>query len=211
MYDFMVDLDEYFCEKYANYDKLCVLPGYKMPVMQTSEVRDGKTYAYTLPASTMRLAKQENKAELLTALKSRMTDTTFSFSFRIIGFWSRLKKRFSKYVFYKLLRNILAKYNFTEKDVLEQLEIAPEVWTGICKNKYLPTKNLIFSLALAAHLSLDDTVVLLNQCGYELDYAVVKDVVLSYLLVNKVYNRSMVDAALQEYKVGNLFLKQQNA
>ena len=57
MYDFIADLDEYFCEKYANYDKLCVLDGYRMPKMQTSEVRaDGRTYAYTLPANTMRLA-----------------------------------------------------------------------------------------------------------------------------------------------------------
>ena len=86
MYDFISDLDEYFCEKYANYDKLCVLKGYKMPVMQASEVReDGRTYAYTLPASTMRLAAQEKKAELLAALKERMTDVTFSYSFSILA------------------------------------------------------------------------------------------------------------------------------
>ena len=36
MFDFITDLDEYFCEKYANYDKLCVLNGYKMPVMPQS-------------------------------------------------------------------------------------------------------------------------------------------------------------------------------
>ena len=71
MFDFIADLDGYFCEKYANYDKICVLPDYKMPKMQTSEVReDGRTYAYTLPANTMRLALQEKKAELLQTLKS---------------------------------------------------------------------------------------------------------------------------------------------
>ena len=70
MYDFIADLDGYFCETYANYDKLCVLPGYVMPVMQRSEVReDGRTYAYTLPADTMRLAKQEKKEEILAELK----------------------------------------------------------------------------------------------------------------------------------------------
>ena len=68
MFDFIADLDEYFCEKYANYDKLCVLQGYKMPKMQDTEVRtDGRTYAYTLPTNTLRLALQENKTELLTA------------------------------------------------------------------------------------------------------------------------------------------------
>ncbi|MBQ8394611.1 MAG: hypothetical protein IJX49_03465 [Clostridia bacterium] len=208
MYDFLIDLDEFFCEKYANYDKLCILPGYKMPVMQASEVReDGRTYAYTLPANTMRLATQEKKAELLAELKSRMTDTTFSFSFRVIGFWARLKNRFSKYGFYKLLNKVLAKYDYTDENVFEQIDIDPEIWKGICKNKFLPTKNLILSLALSAHMSLDDTVALLNQCGYILDYAIVKDVVIAYLLANKVYNSAMVEAALKEYKVGNLFLK----
>ena len=68
MYDFIADLDGYFCEKYANYDKLCILPGYKMPLMQASEVRaDGRTYSYTLPSSTMRLAAQEKKTELLSS------------------------------------------------------------------------------------------------------------------------------------------------
>ena len=32
---FMEDLDGYFCEKYANYDRLCVLKGYEMPKMQS--------------------------------------------------------------------------------------------------------------------------------------------------------------------------------
>ena len=99
-YDFIADLDEYFCEKYANYDKLCVLNGYKMPLMQASEVDEfGRTRAYTLPANTMRLALQENKKDLLVQLKSKMTDITFSFSFEPVGFFARLKNNFSKYGF----------------------------------------------------------------------------------------------------------------
>lgn len=37
------------------------------------------------------------------------------------------------------------------------------------------------------------------------DYAVVKDVVISYLLVNKVHNAEMIDAAMEEYAVDGLF------
>ena len=44
-------------------------------------------------------------------------------------------------------------------------------------------------------------------CGYEFDLANVKDVVMTYLLSKKVYNRAMIDTALTEYKVANLFLK----
>ena len=155
----------------------------------------------------MRLAAQEKKAELLAALKERMTDVTFSYSFSILGIWARTKNVFSRYGFYKILKKVLAKYDFSEADVLENLNVTQEIWQGICKNKFLPTKNLLISLALAAHISFEDTQTLLGLCGYELDYAIVKDVVVAYLLHNKVYNRPMIDAALQEYKVSNLFLK----
>lgn len=207
MYDFIADLDEYFCEKYANYDKLCILPGYKMPMMQATELReDGRTYSYTLPANTMRLAKQEKKAALLAELKSRMTDVTFSFSFKPINIFRRMKNVFSKYGFYKNLKKILAKYGVTEAAALENLKIAEEIWAGICKNKFLPSKNLIYSLALTSHFSFEDTRALLALCDYEIDYANVKDVVLSYLLQEKVYNSAMIEAALNEYKLGNLFI-----
>ena len=177
MYDFIADLDEYFCEKYANYDKLCVLDGYRMPKMQTSEVRaDGRTYAYTLPANTMRLALQENKAELLIALKKQMFDKTVSFSFRPLHFFARCKNKFSKFGFPKYFRAVLNKYNADEKQVGEELALMPEIWKEICKGNFLPTKNLILSMSMAMHFSLDDTKNLLAVCGYELDYSIVKDV-----------------------------------
>ena len=122
MYDFLSDLDEYFCEKYANYDKLCVLPGYKMPVMQASEVRaDGRTYAYTLPANTMRLATQEKKAELLAELKTRMVDINFSFSFRVQKLFTRIGNIFSKYAFHKNLKKVLEKSE--DKNVIQTVQI----------------------------------------------------------------------------------------
>lgn len=210
MYDFIADLDEYFCEKYANYDKLCVLDGYRMPKMQTSEVRaDGRTYAYTLPANTMRLALQENKAELLIALKKQMFDKTVSFSFRPLHFFARCKNKFSKFGFPKYFRAVLNKYNADEKQVGEELALMPEIWKEICKGNFLPTKNLILSMSMAMHFSLDDTKNLLAVCGYELDYSIVKDVVISYLLTHKVYNADMIDTALKEYKVENLYLKRE--
>ena len=208
MYDFISDLDGYFCETYANYDKLCILPGYVMPVMQRSEVRkDGRTYAYTLPAETMRLATQEKKDEILAELKKRMTDMTFSFSFRPYGFFAKIKNRFSKYAFCKNLKKMLEKYGISEADAHEGLDVSDEVWKGILKGNFEPTKNLLYSLALTAQLSYDDTCALMRLCGYSFNFADVKDVIISYLLQQKVYNRGMIEAALQEYKVTNLFIK----
>jgi len=208
MYDFIVDLDGYFCDTYANYDKLCILPGYVMPVMQRSE-RDenGNTRTYTLPANTMRLSNQEKKDELLADLKKKMVDATFSFSFRPVGAFARIRNAFSKTAVYKILNALLQKYGVSQAEALEQLSIDGEIWEGICKGKFEPSKNLIFSLALTAQFSYDDTQALLQACGYELNLALVKDVVISYLLNKKVYNRGMIDAALNEYKVTNLFIK----
>lgn len=208
MFDFIADLDAYFCEKYANYDKLCVLEGYRMPKMQTSEIReDGRTYAYTLPANTMRLALQENKEQLLATVKAQAFDKTFSFSFRPLGFFSRIKNAHSRYGFVRWLNAVLIKYNLQPAEAGEPLAVDSEIWKGICKGKYLPTKNVLLSLALTAHMSKEDTESLMLVCDYEWDYAIIKDVVVSYLLEQKVFNRDMVDAALNEYKVTNLFLK----
>ena len=83
-FEFIADLDEYFCEKYANYDKICVLKGYKMPKMQaTKRLENGRDYSYTLPADTMRLALQENRLELLADLKTRMADKAVRFRLRL--------------------------------------------------------------------------------------------------------------------------------
>ena len=43
-------------------------------------------------------------------------------------------------------------------------------------------------------------------CEYEFDFSIVKDVVIAYLLQTSVYNRGMIDRALAEYKVTNLFI-----
>lgn len=210
MFDFLNDLDEYFCEKYENYDKICVIEGYRMPKMQTSEVReDGRTYAYTLPANTMRLALQENKADILKKLKSQLLDKTFSFSFRPLGFFERCKNRISRYGAVKTLAGIFSRNHLTSADALAELDVAPEIWKGIVKGKFLPSKNLVFSLALTAQISKEDVDLLMLSCGYEWDYTIVKDVVVCYLLEQKVYNREMIDVALAEYKVSNLFIRQE--
>ena len=208
MFDFLVDLDAYFCETYANYDKLCGLKGYKMPKMQDTRVdANGRTYAYTLPANTLRLALQENKAEILSEFKKKAYDKTFSFAFLPVSLLGRLKRKLSKTSFYKFFKSLLNKYDFTAEDAEEKLTIEKHIWDGICKGKYLPTKNFVLSVALAAHMNVDDAKKALLFAGYELDFTEVKDVVVSYLLAQKVFNPVMVEAALEEYKVNNLFLK----
>ena len=207
-FEFINDLDAYFCQVYANYDRICVLPGYRMPKMQDTRTDQfGRKYAYTLPADTMSLAKQENKEELLKLLKERITDKTFSFSFRPYGPFTKIKNRLSKNAFCKILKSMLAKYGVSAAEALDNLSISEEIWSGILKGDFEPTKNLIYSLALTSQFSYADTCALMVLCGYNFNFTDVKDVVISYLLQQKVYNRGMIDVALAEYKVTNLFIK----
>ena len=205
-FGFLSDLDDYFCENYANYDKLCVLDGYRMPKMQATERRgDGRLYSYTLPANTMRLAKQENREKLLEDLKSKIKDKNFSFSFEPAGFFTRLLKN-KKYSFKSVLGDVLRKSSLTAEELGKGLSIEQKVWNKICSGDYLPAKNLIFSIALAARTTYEDACDLLAACGMEFDYTLEREVVISYLLKQKIFNKDMMQAAFVEYAVSNLFI-----
>ncbi len=208
-FEFIADLDEYFCEQYANYDKLCVLPGYRMPKMQDTREDDfGRKYSYTLPANTMSLANQEKKSELLAELKSRMNDKNFSFSFRPLGFFARLADNGSKESFRKIFKEIARQNAIDVYTFGENFEIGPVVWKNILKGKFYPSKNLVFSIGVAGHLNYRDTKTLLAVCGYEFLFDEARDTVMSYLLSRGVYNSAMVNAALEEYKLQPLLLKE---
>ena len=206
MYDFIADLDEFFCEYYEGYDKICVLKGYKMPLMQRSEMQNGKMRAYTLPANTMRLALQANAADLLTQLKAKMVDKTISFSFNTVGFFKRLRKHEQYKIAHQTFTALLKLYQM-DKEVIDGLNIDNNLWDNIRKGKFFPSKNLIFSLALLGHFTADDTQKMLNAFHFDFDYSIEKDVVIAYLLTRKVFNAEMISTALSEYKINYLFLK----
>ena len=207
MLDFIADLDDYFCKTYESYDQICTLQGYKMPKRQTSEVRNGKTYAYTLPQELLKLDRQENKEKMLVELKEKLSDKTFSFTFYTVGIWQKWKYR----KFYKEAKQtfaaLLQKYQVTDEEVQKLLDIDLVIWKNIVKGKFMPSKNLLLSLCMAAHFSITDTETLLDAFDCAFDYALAKDVVVRYLLEQKVYNEQLRNAALAEYKVCHLFLR----
>ena len=209
-FDFLTDLDDYFCEVYANYDRLCVIPGYRMPKMQDTRIDEyGRKQAYTLPANTMRLAVQENKAELLAHLKKGLLDKSFSFTFRPVSLWRRISDFFARDSFIKVFRAVAKKYNTTAEELLLGVEMPEEARIAILKGRYYPSKNLILSLGLSGRMSYQDVKILLAVAGYEFDFEDVKDTVITYLLFKGIYNPAMVNSALEEYSIKNLFLKQE--
>ena len=209
-FDFLNDLDDYFCEVYANYDKLSVFPEYRMPKMQDTRIDEyGRKTAYTLPANTMRLALQEQKETILTKLKAGYLDKSFSFTFRPISLWRRFINCFSRDTFVKALKEVAGRHALSSEQVFEPLQMPEEARKGILKGKYYPSKNLLLSMALTSHFDYKETKFLLNVCGYEFDFEDVKDTVVTYLLFKGIYNPAMVQAALDEYGIKNLFIKQE--
>ena len=203
MREFILGLDEYFCENYANYDKLCGLKGYKMPKMQATEMREGTPFSYTLPANTMRLSLQENKEELLIDLKQKLIDRTFSFSYIPLRIFARIRNKLDGLGFKKVLKRLLIKKNSTPEEIFSTLTISEDIWEKVCSGSFLPTKNLILSVAIGGNFSLEETTELLNSCEYDWDFTEAKDVVVSYLVRGKIVNADMVELAFSEYKVAN--------
>ena len=210
--EFLSDLDAFFCEKYANYELICGLPQYKMPKMYETKTDEyGRKVSYSLPKSNLRLAQQPEKAALLAAVKEKLVCRDFTFSFHTLSIFSAWKHRHSKIGFCKVAREIANRHSLTFEGLFEGTEATEEVMQGIIRGKFLPTKNLLFAVALYAHLSGEEVDNLMYVCGMDWDFTLQRDVVVRYLLDQRIFNADMVWAALKEYKVNNLYLKQDNA
>lgn len=197
-------LDEHFCARYSDYVKLSALPGYEMPEMLYLG-KDG--VIERRDSAVMRLNNQKNCAELLATFKSMLADTNFTFSFSFIPFTERVRDRFRKYTFAKVLPAVLARCNETVESAGAKLDIEPQFWQKIVKGKLYPEKNTVLALALVCRMKVQDANNLLAVCGVPLDEANVRDVVFEYLITQQLFNEEMRDRCLAEYKITNLPIK----
>lgn len=202
-YDFIRALDEYFCSRYADYTRICATEGYKMPDL-IHIGRDGNVSR--LDSAQMRFIHQENCAQLLDTFKDSLADTDFTFHFSFVSIFERVKDRFRKYTFAKLLPKLLGKHD-TVQSAGEKLDIDEKFWNGIVKGRLYPEKNTVLALALVCRLSVKEATDLLAVSGFSFDDTCVRDIVVEYLLTQKIYNEEMRDAALREYRIENLPIK----
>lgn len=199
-------LDEHFCARYSDYVKIAAIEGYAMPEMLYI-ARDGNIARRD--SSCMRLVNQRNAGELLARFKAGLVDTDFTFSFRFPKFRERMKEIFhpKKKTFARLLPEILARCGETKESAGEKLTIERLYWTKLVKGKLYPEKGTVIALALACRMQLEDLGTLLRACEFSFDHTNVRDVVVEYMLVQKIFNPDMVDACLREYKIENLPIK----
>ncbi len=200
--DFLLDLDDYFCKKYANYTKICATEGYVAPNIVRADPAE-----HGLNDERYKLCYQADPFKLLNSFKENLYDAYFSFSFTPAPLMERIKDIRRKHTFKKILPAIFEKYALDINGYHEIIDISRDVWKNIVLGKYYPEKNTIYAIALTGGISRSDTADMLAVCGYEFDYSDVRDTVVSYLIDYKIYNGELIKAALNEYKIHALPLR----
>ena len=201
-------LDEYFCAHYSNYVQLSAIEGYKMPDMVYIGP-DGNIVRRD--NALMRLCHQKNCGELLKKLKEGRVDTDFMFSFSFPTLRERRALQRGKYAFRTLFPVILHHCSETVESVGEKLDIEPRFWEKIALGKLRPTKNTLLAIALVCRMGTQDASNLLTICGETLSEDSVRDVVVRYLLEQKIFSQELRDRCLAEYKITNLPIKREKA
>lgn len=197
-------LDEFFCAQYADYVRISAIEGYRMPDVVFIS---GDGNIARRDSSCMRLAYQEGKEELLRVFKGELADTGFTFSYRLIPVREKLREPFKKYTFAKLLPEALRRAGETVESAGEKLAIEPKFWKLIVKGKVWPEKNTVLALALVCRLHIQDVNNLISVCGFSFQEDDVRDIVVQFLIGQKIYNPAMRDRCLAEYKIENLPIK----
>lgn len=202
--NFLTALDEHFCAHYSDYVRISALEGYEMPEVLTVAA-DGNIVRRD--PSVMRLKYQRTREELLARFKEGLADTDFTFSFNFPPIRERIKDKFRKYTFAKILPDALKRCDETVDSAGEKLSIEKKIWQGIVKGRLYPEKNTVLALTLVCRMKRADVNNLLAVCGYTLSEDNVRDVVVEYLLGQGVFNPEMRDRCLAEYKITSLPIK----
>ncbi len=199
--DYLNALDDYFSAEYSDYAAIGAIEGYDMPEL-LYVAPDGNVARRD--SSRMRLCYQRERDALLERFKRGLTDTEFTFSFSFPRFFERLRDLRGHKSFHKLLPAVLARCGETAEGAGEKLAIEPRFWRKMVKGRLYPEKGTILALALVCHMQAQDAELLLASRGMAFEKDSVRDVVVEYLIEQRVFNEEMRDRCLSEYSVVNL-------
>lgn len=193
-------LDEYFAAHYSDYVRLSALNGYVMPEM--IEIADGGVRRKE--DARMRLIYQPDRDGLLARFKAELADTEFTFSFRFLKFSEKLRQPFDKYAFHRVLPVALKNCRVSAEEAGRRLTVEPKYWNKIVKGALIPEKGTVFALALVCGMGARDAENLMNACGYAFDDKTVRDVVVRFLIEQKIFSYDLMRECLAEYRVTTL-------
>ncbi|MCQ2562612.1 MAG: hypothetical protein MJ158_03305 [Alphaproteobacteria bacterium] len=110
--------------------------------------------------------------------------------------------------FSEKLFNLIKKQNITETECYKNANLDRRLFSKIrTKHDYQPSKNTVFALIFGLKLSLDDANDLLDSAGYSISHSLKMDVLIEFMIVNKIYNIFDINEILYQYKcplLGNI-------
>lgn len=136
--------------------------------------------------------------------KPRMMAKAKSFSFECASFdmvddfidLVKDKQTFAEYLFV-----LIDETGRTDADVYNKAGIDRRLFSKIRSNKdYQPSKNTVFSLAMALELDHTKTAKLLNKAGFDFSNNKLTDIIIMFCIENKIYDMYEIDTLLQQYK-----------
>ena len=104
----------------------------------------------------------------------------------------------------KLFKMIKEK-NLDEVEIYKKGNISRQLFSKIRSEKdYHPNKNTIFALAIGMHLTIDETIELLDIAGYSFTSTSKTDLIIQYFMYRKNYDIFIINEVLDKYKQATL-------
>lgn len=107
--------------------------------------------------------------------------------------------------FSKMLIRLIDERGFTDPGVYKKANINRQLFSKIrCNHNYQPSKPTAIALAIALHLTLDETIDLLERAGYTLSRSIKSDVIIEYFIEHGKYDIFAINAALFDFQQATL-------
>lgn len=110
--------------------------------------------------------------------------------------------------FSETLINFIKKQGLTDPECYTRANIDRKLFSKIKKQpEYHPKKTTVFALIFGLRLNLQDAETLLESAGYSLSHSIKMDVIIEYMIQNKIYDINLVNDILFEFDCELLGLK----
>ena len=107
--------------------------------------------------------------------------------------------------FSEMLCRLIAKNNAKTKDITNEIGISSPALSKLKKGTNNPAKMTVFAFAIFFKLSIEETEEMLMKAGYAINPSSIQDIVVSSLIREGIYDRSIIDELLDDLDLQPLY------